>query len=81
MKASEPNNALLNYGYAILEWMIRKAMNNIGLNVSIDYLHEIVPCKHPLVYDLQELFSYVIYYLVIKLLETVLKISDFITIS
>ena len=45
---------------------------------SIGYLDEIAPSKHPLVYDLQELFRYVIDYSVIELLETRLKKSDFI---
>ena len=79
MNASDPINALLNYGYAILESMLRKNINTIGLDVSIGYLHEIAPSKHPLVYDLQELFRYVIDYSVIELLETGLRKSDFIT--
>ena len=79
MNASDPINALLNYRYAILESMVRKDINAIGLDVSIGYLHEIAPSKHPLVYDLQELFRYVIDYSVIELLETKLKKSDFIT--
>ena len=79
MNASDPINALLNYGYAILESVIRKDINVIGLDVSIGYLHEIAPSKHPLVYDLQELFRYVIDYSVIELLETKIKKSDFIT--
>jgi CRISPR-associated protein, Cas1 family len=36
--------------------MVRKDINTIVLDVSIGYLHEIDPSKHPLVYDLQELF-------------------------
>ena len=79
MNASDPINALLNYGYAILESMVRKDINGIGLDVSIGYLHEIAPSKHPLIYDLQELFRYVIDYSVIEVLETKLKKSDFIT--
>jgi len=79
MNASDPINALLNYGYAILESMVRKDINTIGLDASIGYLHEIDPSKHPLVYDLQELFRYVVDYSVIELLETKLRKSDFIT--
>jgi len=70
---------LLNYGYAILESMVRKDVNTIGLDVSIGYLHETAPSKHPLVYDLQELFRYIVDYSVIELLESGLKKSDFIT--
>ena len=79
MNASDPVNALLNYGYAVLESMVRSDINVVGLDPSIGYLHEIAPSKHPLVYDLQELFRYVVDYSVIELLETGLKKSDFIT--
>ena len=58
--------------------MIRETTNSIGLDNPIGYLHGIAPPKHPLVYDLQELFRYVIDYSVIELLETKLKKSDFI---
>ena len=78
MNASDEINALLNYGYAILESMIRKTINSIGLDPSIGYLHEIAPSKHPLVYDLQELFRYVVDHSVIDLLETKLTKSNFI---
>jgi len=78
MNASHPINALMNYGYAILESMVRKDINTMGLDASISYLHEIDHSKHPLVYDLQELFRYVFEYSVIELLETQLKKSDFI---
>jgi len=79
MNASDPINALLNYGYAILESIVKKDINTIGLDVSIGYLHEIDHSEHPLVYDLQELFRYVVDNSVIELLETKLKKSDFIT--
>jgi len=79
MNASDLINALLNYGYAILESIIGKYINTIGLDVSIGYLHEISPSKHPLVYDLQELFRYVIDYSVIEFLESRRKKSDFLT--
>ncbi|MFG1414912.1 MAG: CRISPR-associated endonuclease Cas1 [Thermoplasmataceae archaeon] len=55
------------------------AINALGLDASIGYLHEIAPSKHPLVYDLQELFGYVVDYSVIEILESKLKKSDFIT--
>jgi len=79
MIVSDPINTLLNYGYAILESMVRKDINTIGSDVSTGYLHEIAPSKYPLVYDLQELFRYVIDYSVIELLEIKIKKSDFIT--
>lgn len=81
MNASDPINALLNYGYAILEGIKRKGINSVGLDPSIGFLHEIAPSKYPLVYDFQELFRHVVDYSVIQTLEYGLKKSDFITIE
>ncbi len=54
--ASDEINALLNYGYAILESEIRKSINSVGLDYSIGFLHEINQSRTSLVYDIQELF-------------------------
>ena len=78
--ASDEINALLNYGYAILESEIRKVINGIGLDYSIGFLHEISQSRTPLVYDIQELFRWLIDVSVIQLLEEKkIKKSDFIT--
>lgn len=53
--AADPINALLNYGYAILEARCRVAVVRTGFDPTIGYLHSIAPSKHPLVYDFQEL--------------------------
>ena len=77
--ASDEINALLNYGYAILESEIRKTINGIGLDYSIGFLHEINQSRTPLVYDIQELFRWLIDLSVIQLLEEKkIKKSDFI---
>ncbi len=77
--ASDEINALLNYGYAILESEVRKAINGIGLDYSIGFLHEINQSRTPLVYDVQELFRWLIDVSVIQLLEEKrIKKSDFI---
>ena len=39
--ASDEVNALLNYGYAVLESEVRKDLNSIGLDPSISFLHEL----------------------------------------
>ena len=67
--ASDEINALLNYGYAILESEIRKAINAVGLDYSIGFLHEINQSRTSLVYDIQELFRWLIDISVIQLLE------------
>jgi CRISPR-associated protein Cas1 len=80
MNASDYVNALLNYGYAIEESVIRKAINTIGLDPNIGFLHEISSGKQPLVYDLQELYRWLIDLSIIQLLEEKkLKKSDFLT--
>ena len=77
--ASDEINALLNYGYAILESEIRKAINGIGLDYSIGFLHEISQSRTPLVYDIQELFRWLIDVSVIQILEEKkIRKSDFI---
>jgi len=67
--ASDEINALLNYGYAILESEIRKTINGIGLDYSVGFLHEVNQSRTPLVYDIQELFRWLIDISVIQLLE------------
>jgi len=77
--AADEINVLLNYGYTILESEIRKGINSVGLDYSIGFLHEINQRKTPLVYDIQELFRWIIDLSVIQLLEEKkIKKSDFI---
>jgi CRISPR-associated protein Cas1 len=69
----------LNYGYAISESDIRKGINAVGLDYSVGFLHEINQSRTPLVYDIQELFRWLIDVSVIQLLEEKkIKKSDFI---
>ncbi len=79
MNASDEINAMLNYGYAVLETLVRKAINITGLDMQIGFLHEINNSKTPLVYDLQELYRWLVDLSVIQVLEDKkLKKSDFI---
>jgi CRISPR-associated protein Cas1 len=79
MNAADEINALLNYGYAILESEVRKDINAIGLDPTVGFLHELDESKESLVYDLQELFRCLIDLSVIQLLEEKrLKKSGFI---
>ena len=62
-----------------MESEIRKVINSIGLDYSIGFLHEISQSRTPLVYDVQELFRWLIDVSVIQLLEEKkIKKSDFI---
>ena len=77
--ASDEINALLNYGYSILASEIKKFLNSVGLDSQIGFLHETMSSRTPLVYDIQELFRWLIDLSVIQLLEdNNLKKSDFI---
>ena len=79
MNASDEINALLNYGYAILETEVRKDLNFVGFDLSIGFLHELKDGRSSLVYDIQELYRWLIDLSVIQLLEErKLKKSDFI---
>jgi CRISP-associated protein Cas1 len=52
--AADPTNALLNYGYSLLESACRSAIVSVGLLPEIGFVHETAPSKFPLAYDLQE---------------------------
>jgi CRISPR-associated protein Cas1 len=69
MNSSDPVNSLLNYGYAILESECRRALNTVGLEPTIGFLHEARQTKHPLVYDLQEPFRWLVDTAIIESLE------------
>jgi CRISPR-associated protein Cas1 len=77
--ASDEINALLNYGYAILESEVRKDINAVGLDTTISFLHELATTRASLIYDVQELYRWLIDLSVVQLLEEKkLKKSDFI---
>ncbi|MGI8824131.1 MAG: CRISPR-associated endonuclease Cas1 [Chloroflexota bacterium] len=52
--ASHPVNAMLNYGYALLETQVRIQTVAHGLDPTIGYLHANHPGRLALVYDLME---------------------------
>ena len=67
--AVDPINALLNYGYSLLEGECRRAINSTGLDTHVGFLHEVTIGKEPLVYDLQEPFRWIVDVAVISCLE------------
>jgi CRISPR-associated protein Cas1 len=70
--ASDPVNAGLNYGYGLLEGECRQAVNSVGLEVSVGFLHDfsVYQTKHSLVYDLQEPFRWLVDLVVIEGFES-----------
>jgi CRISPR-associated protein Cas1 len=69
MNASDPVNCLLNYGYAILESECRKALNSVGLELTVGFLHEARQTKYSLCYDLMEPYRFLADTTVIESLE------------
>jgi len=78
--ASDPVNLALNYGYAVLEGECRRAVNTVGLEPSVGFLHEFsgYQTKQSLVYDLQEPYRWLADVSVIEAFESgVLDLPDF----
>jgi CRISPR-associated protein Cas1 len=67
--AADPTNALLNYGYSLLESACRSAIVSVGLLPEIGFVHEVAPSKLPLAYDLQEPFRWLVDLSVIEVLR------------
>ena len=67
--AADPTNALLNYGYSLLESACRSAIVSVGLLPEIGFVHEVAQSKFPLAYDLQEPFRWLVDLTVIELLR------------
>ena len=58
--ATDPVNSLLNFGYSLLEGRVHQAVNSVGLEPSVGWLHETAASKLPVVYDLQEPFRWLV---------------------
>jgi CRISPR-associated protein Cas1 len=78
--ASDPVNLALNYAYGVLEGECRAAINTVGLEPSVGFLHETsgYQTKQSLVYDLQEPFRWIADITVMEAFELgVLDLPDF----
>lgn len=78
--ASDPVNSALNYGYGFLEGEVRRAINSVGLEPSVGFLHDFsdYQTKQSLVYDLQEPFRWIVDVSVVEAFETgTLDLRDF----
>ncbi len=67
--AGDKVNVMLNYGYALLEAECLRAINTVGLDAHVGFLHEMNPSKNSLAYDLQEPFRFLVDMAVISLIE------------
>jgi CRISPR-associated protein Cas1 len=70
--ASDPFNAALNYGYGFLEAECRMAINVVGLEPAVGFLHDFsgYQTKQSLVYDLQEPFRWLVDLSVVQAFES-----------
>ncbi|MGB9022779.1 MAG: CRISPR-associated endonuclease Cas1, partial [Candidatus Bathyarchaeia archaeon] len=78
--ASDPINLALNYAYGVLEGECRAAINTVGLEPSVGFLHETsdYQTKQSLVYDLQEPFRWIADVTVMQAFEGgLLDLADF----
>ena len=78
--ASDPVNLALNYAYGVLEGECRAAINTVGLEPSVGFLHETsdYQTKQSLVYDLQEPYRWIADVAVMQAFESgVLDLPDF----
>ena len=78
--ASDPVNAALNYGYGFLKILCRTAINSVGLEPAVGFLHETASAQtaESLVYDLEEPFRWLVDLCVIDAFETgKLGLNDF----
>jgi CRISPR-associated protein Cas1 len=72
MNAIDPVNLALNYGYGFLKCEARTAVNAVGLEPAIGFLHEpsAQQTRESLVYDLMEPFRFLVDLAVIQSFET-----------
>ena len=70
--ASDPVNAALNYGYGFLKILCRTAINSVGLESAVGFLHETAYAQtaESLVYDLEEPFRFLVDIVVVQLFES-----------
>lgn len=70
--ASDSFNAALNYGYGYLKIQCRTAVNTVGLEPAVGFLHQTSAAQtaESLVYDLEEPFRFLVDLTVIKAFES-----------
>ncbi|HYW01584.1 MAG TPA: CRISPR-associated endonuclease Cas1 [Candidatus Acidoferrum sp.] len=69
MNSADQVNTLVNYCYSILESQVRKALNSVGLEATIGFLHEARQTKYSLCYDVMEPYRFLADTTVIECLE------------
>jgi CRISPR-associated protein Cas1 len=78
--ASDPVNSALNFGYAVLEGECRRAINAVGLEAGVGFLHDFsdIETRQSLVYDLMEPYRWLIDLTVLQAFQSrVLRLETF----
>lgn len=68
-------NALLNYSYACLQTYVKRAVNSIGLDNTIPFLHDLTPSRG-LVFNIMELWRTNCDYSVLQTLEQLQRAKE-----
>lgn len=70
--ASDPVNAALNYAYGCLKIFVRTAINSLGLEPAVGFLHETAEAQtaESLVYDLMEPFRFLCDIVIVQAFES-----------
>ena len=75
-KAANPANALLNYGYAILEGETSLAIMTLGLDPGLGFMHTDQPGSRGLVYDIMEVGRPDVDYWLYRFLQEIVFTGD-----
>jgi CRISPR-associated protein Cas1 len=75
--ATDVINALLNYGFSILQAEIAKQLNAIGLDCYVGFYHKNHPTTVPLVYDMMETSRHLVDRAVLEIADSIDKKKDF----
>lgn len=75
--ATDVINALLNYGFSILQAEVGKQLNAIGLDYNVGFYHKNHPTTVPLVYDMMETSRHLVDRAVLEIADTIDKEKDY----
>lgn len=75
--ATDVVNALLNYGFSILQAEVGKQLNAIGLDCNVGFYHKNYPTTVPLVYDMMETSRHLVERAVLEIAKSIDKEYDY----
>jgi len=75
--ATDVINALLNYGFSILQAEVGKQLNAIGFDCNVGFYHKNHPTTVPLVYDMMETSRHLVERAVLEIADSIDKSNDY----